>query len=140
GDANGLDQLIAAAEHLRSRPDIAIVLLGEGKMKETLRAQAAEKGLTNFHLIDPVPKTRLPGILAACHIGLMILKPIKRPRWVTPNKIFDYMFTGIPSIVNFPGTTANMVVADGAGVASKPGGAQDLAAHIIHWADHPDER
>lgn len=140
GDANGLDQLIAAAECIRDRPDIAIVLLGEGKMKETLRAQAAVKGLTNFHLIDPVPKTRLPNILAACQIGLMILKQIKRPRWVTPNKIFDYMFAGLPSIVNFPGTTADMVVADGAGIASNPGDAKDMAERIIHWADHPDER
>ncbi|MEK7796267.1 MAG: PhnD/SsuA/transferrin family substrate-binding protein, partial [Pseudomonadota bacterium] len=69
GDANGLDQLLDAAEQFRNRPDIAIVLLGEGKMKETLKQQAATKGLTNFHLIDPVPKTQLPGILAACHIG-----------------------------------------------------------------------
>jgi glycosyltransferase involved in cell wall biosynthesis len=140
GDANGLDQLIDAAEHLRDRPDIAIVLLGEGKMKETLRAQAAARGLTNLHLIDPVPKAQLPSILSACHIGLMILKQIKRPRWVTPNKIFDYMFAGIPSIVNFAGTTADMVVADGAGVASIPGDNKDLAERIKHWADHRDER
>jgi glycosyltransferase involved in cell wall biosynthesis len=140
GDANGLDQLIEAAEHLRRRGDIAIVLLGEGKMKDTLRAQAAEKGLTNFRLIDPVPKSRLPNILAACHVGLMILKQIKRPRWVTPNKIFDYMFAGLPSIVNFAGTTADMVEADGAGVASIPGDNKDLAEKIMYWADHADER
>ncbi len=140
GDANGLDQLLEAADRLRNRPDIAIVLLGEGKMKETLKQQAAAKGLTNFHLIDPVPKTQLPGILAACHIGLMILKQIKRPRWVTPNKIFDYMFTGIPSIVNFAGTTADMVMADGAGYASKPGDAADLAAKIVEWTDHAERR
>src|SRR5262249_55792201 len=79
-------------------------------------------------------------ILAACHIGLMILKQIKRPRWVTPNKIFDYMFAGIPSIVNFAGTTADMVVADGTGVASVPGDAKDLADRIAYWADHPEER
>ncbi len=140
GDANGLDQLLDTAEQLRNRPDIAIVLLGEGKMKETLKQQAAAKGLTNFHLIDPVPKTQLPGILAACHIGLMILKQIKRPRWVTPNKIFDYMFTGIPSIVNFAGTTADMVMADGAGYASKPGDAANLAAKIVEWTDHAERR
>lgn len=140
GDANGLLQLIEAAEHLRDRPNIAIVLIGEGKMKERLRQQAADRGLTNFHLLDPVPKLQLPNILAACHIGLMILKQIKRPRWVTPNKIFDYMFAGIPSIVNFAGTTAEMVVTDGTGVASVPGDARDLAEKIAHWADDAVER
>lgn len=140
GDANGLTQLLDAADFLRDRPDIAIVMIGEGKMRESLKAAAAQRGLANVFLLDSVPKHRLPGILTACHIGLMILKQITRPRWVTPNKIFDYMFAGLPSIVNFPGTTAELVEADGAGVASVPGSAEDLAAKIKYWADHPDER
>ncbi|MCP4248466.1 MAG: glycosyltransferase family 4 protein [bacterium] len=140
GDANGLFQLVEAAERLRDRPDIAIVLIGDGKMRPALQQAAADKGLTNIHLLGMVPKKKLPGILAACHIGLMILKQITRPRWVTPNKIFDYMFTGLPSIVNFPGTTAELVEREQIGVASKAGDAADLAARIIHWVDHPDER
>lgn len=140
GDANGLPQILDAAALLIDRPDIAFVLMGEGKMKEALKADVAARGLSNVHLLDPVPKRELPGILAACDMGLMILKQISRPRWVTPNKIFDYMFTGIPSIVNFAGTTAEMVEADGAGFASKPGDAEDLAAKIRRLADNPDER
>ena len=140
GDANGLFQVLDAAERLRNRPDICILIIGEGKMKPALKERAAAEGLTNVRFLDPVPKHQLPGILAACHIGLMILKQITRPRWVTPNKIFDYMFTGIPAIVNFAGTTAEMVVADGAGVASTPGDADDLARCIRHYADHPEER
>jgi glycosyltransferase involved in cell wall biosynthesis len=140
GDANGLFQLVEAAELLRNRPDIAIVLLGDGKMRDSLQFAVRTKDLHNIHLLHSVPKHRLPGILAASHIGLMILKQISRPRWVTPNKIFDYMFAGLPSIVNFAGTTAQMVVADGAGAVSQPGSAADLAAKIIHYADHPEER
>ncbi len=140
GDANGLTQLLDAAEHLRDRPDIAIVMIGEGKMRPVLIEEARQRGLSNVHLHEPVQKLRLPGILAAAHVGLMILKQITRPRWVTPNKIFDYMFAGLPSIVNFAGTTAELVEADGVGVAAKPGDAADLAARLIHWADHPEER
>lgn len=140
GDANGLSQVLDASEFLRQHPHVAVVLIGEGKMKDMLKAEAARRRLENVHFLDPVPKRELPGILAACHIGLMILKQIPRPRWVTPNKIFDYMFTGIPSIVNFAGTTAEMVVADGAGLASKPGDAADLAEKIRFLADQPDER
>lgn len=140
GDANGLDQVLDAAVLLKNRTDIAIAFIGQGKMREKLMARAKLEGLTNVHFLEPVPKHKLPDVLAACHIGLMILKQIARPRWVTPNKIFDYMFTGLPSIVNFAGTTAELVVADGAGVASKPGDAADLARCIVYWADHPDER
>jgi glycosyltransferase involved in cell wall biosynthesis len=91
-------------------------------------------------MLDPVSKTQLPKVLKGCHIGLMILKQITRERWVTPNKIFDYMFAGLPAIVNFPGTTAELVEAEGVGVASKPACAEDLAAKIEYWADHPEER
>lgn len=140
GDANGLHQLIEAADLLRDRPDIAIVLIGQGKMKETLQADIDAQGLTNIHLLDPVTKLELPAILVASHIGLMILKQIERPRWVTPNKIFDYMFSGLPSIVNFAGTTADLVEAEDVGVASIPGSGKDLAENITRWADHPEER
>ncbi len=140
GDANGLFQVLDAAERLLDHPDIAIVLIGDGKMKAGLRENVERRRLTNVRLLDPVPKIQLPGILAACHIGLMILKQISRPRWVTPNKIFDYMFTGLPSIVNFAGTTADLVEEIGAGVAATPGDADDLANRIRRWADHPEER
>jgi glycosyltransferase involved in cell wall biosynthesis len=140
GDANGLFQVLDAAERLKDRSDIAIALIGDGKMKASLRADADRRGLSSVHFLDPVPKLQLPGILAACHIGLMILKQITRPRWVTPNKIFDYMFTGLPSIVNFAGTTAELVESVGAGVASTPGDPADLAARIRHWADNPEDR
>ncbi len=140
GDANGLIQVIEAAERLRDRPDIAIVLIGDGKVKPDLVETVAERKLDNVHLLSPVPKRDLPGVLTGCHIGLMILKQIVRPRWVTPNKIFDYMFAGLPTIVNFAGTTAELVEKEGVGVASEPGSAEDLAAKIRYFADHPDER
>ena len=139
-DANGLYQVVDAAEYLRDRPEIALLLIGDGKSRAELEAIVAESGLTNVHFLNPIPKKDLVHVLAACHIGLMILKPICRPRWVTPNKIFDYMFTGIPSVVNYAGTTAELVKEYGAGSAADPHSPEDLAAKIAYWADHPQER
>jgi glycosyltransferase involved in cell wall biosynthesis len=140
GDANGLSQVLDAAAHLRDRPEIALVMIGDGKMRGELEARAAREGLHNVRLLPPVPKERLPGVFCCCHVGLMILKQIVRPRWVTPNKLFDYMFSGLPTVVNFPGTTAELVQAEGIGSVSEPGSAEDLAAHIRRWADDPQER
>ena len=139
-DANGLYQVVDAAEHLRDRPDIALVLIGDGRSRAELQQSVAQKGLTNVHFLDPIPKRDLVHVLAACHIGLMILKPIVRPRLVTPNKIFDYMFTGIPSVVNYAGTTAELVEELGVGSAAEPHSAEDLAAKITYWADHIQQR
>jgi len=140
GDANGLMQVIDTAEKLRDRDDIALLLIGDGKAKSRIRTSVAERSLENVHLVDPVPKHRLPDVLAACHIGLIILKQITRPRWVMPNKLFDYMFSGLPTIVNFPGTTAEFVEVAGVGLASTPGSAEDLAAKIKYLADDRELR
>jgi glycosyltransferase involved in cell wall biosynthesis len=140
GIANGLMQLLDAAELLRDRPDIAIVCIGDGKQRAELIAEAKRRRLDSVHFPGSVPKTQLPGILAAAQIGLMILSQISRPRWVTPNKLFDYMFTGLPQIVNFAGTTAELVNAERVGLVATPGSTEDLAAKIRYYADHPDER
>ncbi|MCY2930925.1 MAG: glycosyltransferase family 4 protein [Planctomycetota bacterium] len=139
GWSNGLDYVLDAAERLKHRNDIAILFLGEGREKARLKQVAQDKGLTNVLFLDAVAKTGLPGIMMACDVGLMILLNVgERP--VTPNKIFDYMFCGLPSIVNFGGSTLEMVERDGTGVGADPLNPGDLAAKLEHWADHPDER
>lgn len=140
GKANGLDYILAAAEHSRGRPDIAYVLLGEGSEKPRLNAIAREKRLTNVVFADAVPKKRLPGILALCHIGLMILKDVDEPRPVTPNKIFDYMFTKLPALVNFEGPTIEMVEREGCGLFVDPKRPAELAEKVAKLAGDPDVR
>lgn len=137
GKANGLDYIVAAAECSKDRPDIAYVMIGEGSEKERLRELAQSKGLTNVVFADVVPKERLPGILAVCHIGLMILKYIGEGRPVTPNKIFDYMFMGMPALVNFEGPTWDMVREEGCGLFVDPTNPKDLADKVKMLVDDP---
>lgn len=140
GDTNGLSQLLDAAEILKHRNDIAIVLIGKGSKKNTLINDAISRRLTNVFFLDPVPIARLIGILAASHIGLIIFKQISRPRWLTPNKFYDYCFIGIPSIVNFEGTTADIVQSENIGVFSSPGNSMALANAIEYYSDNEQAR
>jgi glycosyltransferase involved in cell wall biosynthesis len=138
GRANGLDYILDAAACLRDRQDIVFLLVGDGMEKPKLKQRAEELKLTNVRFIDYVPKTALPGILSVCDIGLMILANVgERP--VTPNKIFDYMFVGLPSVVNFPGPTIEMVRSDGTGVYADPTKPEELAQRVVYWAEHRDE-
>jgi len=139
GDANGLFALVEAAGLLRDRPDIAIVLIGDGGRRADLVTAVEEAGLTNIHLLPAMPKVELAPVLAACDVGLMILKPIVRPRWVTPNKLFDYLFAGLPVLVNFAGTTAELVEDERVGSAVTPGDPSALADQLRSWADSPDQ-
>lgn len=140
GKSNGLYYVLDAAKECKDRTDIAYVLIGDGYEKKNLIKATQQKNLNNVIFADPVSKTDLPGILGVCHIGLMILRYIGEPRPVTPNKIFDYMFMGMPSLVNFEGSTIQMVEADECGLYVDPKNSQDLAAKVKMLADNPKMR
>ena len=136
GNTNGLYQLLDAAEKLKHRNDIVIVLIGKGSEKTKLENVSKTRGLSNVIFLDPVPISKLVGILAASHMGLIIFKQITRPRWLTPNKFYDYCFSELPSIVNFDGTTAELVKSEKIGISTLPGSSADLARAIEYYSDN----
>jgi glycosyltransferase involved in cell wall biosynthesis len=138
GKANGLDYILDAAERSRGRPEIAYVLLGSGSERDRLRQEARSRGLGNVVFADAVSKVRLPGILAVCQVGLMILKDIGEPRPVLPNKIFDYMFMGMPAVVNFAGPTWDMVQAEQCGLFAEPLRPESLTEAVVRLKDDPE--
>ncbi len=139
GMSNDLGVLLSAAQQLRDDPSIAIVLLGDGKEKAALMAQAAGWELSNVHFIPPVPKTEMPAALAAADACIAILKPIPLYATVYPNKVFDYMAAGRPVILAIRGVIQEVIEKAGAGIAVQPGDADALAAAILQLAHHPDQ-
>lgn len=99
GVANALDTLIDAAEHLKEYSDIAFVLVGGGKEKDFLQSVVMDKSLSNVTFIDPIPKVEIQAMLSrfdVCYIGLT-----KDPLFrfgVSPNKLFDYLYSGKPIV------------------------------------------
>lgn len=131
GPANGLEQVLAAAEDVAQLP-VDIVLLGSGVVKEALQAQAAAINLTNVRFFDPVPKTEIADILSAADLGLHVLADVELFRTsVSPNKLFDYMAAGLPVLTNSPGLVSNWVVEAGCGWIVPPEGlAEGLRAFV----------
>lgn len=99
GVANAMDTLIEAAERLQRYSDITFALVGGGKEKGAIQALVKEKQLSNVNFIDPIPKVEVQAILEqfdVCYIGLT-----KDPLFrfgVSPNKLFDYLYSGTPII------------------------------------------
>jgi glycosyltransferase involved in cell wall biosynthesis len=126
GPANGLDFVLDAADALRDIPAVAFVLVGNGVEKARLVDAATRRGLTNVVFRPPVPKQRIPEVLAAADAGLHCLADLDLFRSaVSPNKLYDYMAAGLPSITNTMGAVAEMVEASGAGIATAPSGIAD---------------
>lgn len=118
GPANGLDLLLDGAE---KTPEVDVVLVGGGVLKEQLQQDAAARGLSNVRFLDPIPKDVIPDLLAAADIGLHVLADVPLFRTaVSPNKVFDYMAAGLPTLTNCPGLVSDLVTESGAGAAVQP--------------------
>lgn len=138
GMSNDLGVVLEAAHILQEREDIAIVLLGDGKEKPRLVAQAEEIGLENLYFIPPVPKDSMPEALAAVDACIAILKPVEMYKTVYPNKVFDYMAAGRATILAIDGVIRQVVEEAQAGLFVPPGDPGALAQAIRQLADHPE--
>ncbi len=139
GMSNDLGRLLEAARLLQDQPNIAIVLLGDGKEKSALLQQSAQMGLANVFFLPPVPKSGMSLALAGCDACIGILKPIPLYATVYPNKIFDYMAAAKPVILAIDGVIRQVVEEAGAGIFVPPGNAAALAGAIREMAAEPQE-
>ena len=139
GLSNDLDVVLDAALQLKDQSAIKIVLLGDGKEKPRLQARAAELGLDNVLFLPPLPKTAMPGALAAADACLAILKPIELYKTTYPNKVFDYMAAGRPVVLAIDGVVRQVVEEAQAGIFTEPGDPTALAAAIKELASNPSK-
>lgn len=132
GIANSLNTLLEAAELVKEHTGIVFVLVGRGKEKENLQALAKEKNLSNVVFIDPIPKVQIQAMLSnfnACFIGLT-----KDPLFrfgVSPNKLFDYLYSAKPILYAIDSGAYKPVEAAGAGFQIEPENPQALAGSIL---------
>jgi glycosyltransferase involved in cell wall biosynthesis len=138
GLSNDLGVLLQAAELLSDRPEVALVLLGDGKDKANLQRRAAEKGLENVYFVPPIPKREMGEALAAADACVGILKPVALYATVYPNKIFDYMAAGRPVILAMEGVIREVVESALAGLPVPPGDPEKLAQAVRQLAQDPE--
>lgn len=138
GPANDLGIVLQAADRLRERTDIVFVLVGDGKEKSSLVRQAEEMALPNVVFIPAKPKVRMPEFLAAADAGLAVLKDIPMFTTTYPNKVFDYMAAGRPTILVIDGVIRKVVESAGGGVFVPPGDPVALAEAVCDLAADPE--
>ena len=138
--SNDLGIVLEAAEHLRETPEIIFVLLGDGKEKPNLMAQAEARQLKNVRFLPPVPKNEIPKALAAADLCLAILKPIEAYKTTYPNKVFDYMAAGRAVVLAIDGVIREVLEEAGAGIAVQPGDPEALANAVRKLAEEPEQR
>ena len=140
GRANGLDQLVDAADALRRWGDtrITIVALGDGGERSRLEERARELALDNLLFLPPVPKEQLAGIVGAADVTLTIFAPHPILETNSPNKFFDSLAAAKPVVVNLGGWLRELVERHEAGVWVPAGNAEALAGALSALAANPE--
>jgi colanic acid biosynthesis glycosyl transferase WcaI len=129
------------AERLRERPEIKFAMVGAGAARETLQRAAEERRLSNLRFYPLQPAERLPAVLAAGDVHLVVQRR-DAADLVMPSKLTNILAAGKPSIATVDPATAvyNVLNEHDCGITTAPESAAELAAGILTLAEGAEVR
>jgi colanic acid biosynthesis glycosyl transferase WcaI len=136
----GLETVIKAAALLRDTPDIIFMIVGEASSLHRLQQECQEYGADNVLLLPFQPREKLPVMLAAADVGLVIQKK-NVISFNMPSKIQVLLASGRAIVASVPdnGTAARAIKQSGGGVVVPPEDAQALADSILELYKQPEK-
>ncbi len=136
----GLETVVKAAAALRDVPDIAFVIVGEAKGLQRLQQECQDIGADNVLLLPFQPREKLPEMLAAADVGLVVQKK-NVISFNMPSKIQVLLASGRALVASVPdnGTAARAIRQSCGGVVVTPEDSQALAAAVLDLYQHPEK-
>ncbi len=145
GLVNGLGYLVDLAASMRAiAPEIRFLLVGSGAEADELKAQAERAGILDrtLWIWPPVPKSQVPGLMAAATTAVSVVIPLKALEDNSANKFFDALAAGKPVAVNHEGWQADILRESAAGIvlpADDAAMAAGLLSDFLHDPDRLDK-
>lgn len=141
GMACGLDVVLRAGELLKAkgRDDVAIILVGDGAVREDLESRAKQLGLINIIFAGQVGKHEVPAHLQMLDACLVHLRRQDLFRYVLPSKIFEAAAMEKPIVLGVAGYAAELIEKAGAGVTFEPENAEQLVAALEQLAANGEQ-
>jgi len=83
---------------------IVLLIIGDGPAKDSIKNFIRHNKINNVFFCGPVPYLKMPEIIAACDIGLVVLPDHPWWRYQCPTKLIEFLAMGKPVIAsNLPG-------------------------------------
>lgn len=137
GLAQGLDQILLAAQKLQLTEDIGFTFIGDGPEKQKLMQLSKDLGLKNTRFLDPISKKQIPEFLQNAQA---IIVPLKiQLTGAVPSKLYEAMAMGKPVILIAESEAAKIVSDAKCGMVVHPGDINGLVSAIRYLKDHPTE-
>jgi colanic acid biosynthesis glycosyl transferase WcaI len=140
GEVQALEHAVRAVALLRDRPDIGLVLVGEGVARRGLEALTQRLGLTDrVRFVGPRPMAEMPGLMAGSVAQLVTLRDLELFRGTIPSKVQASMACGAPVLCAVAGDAAALVERERCGLTVAPEDARELAAAMRVLVDMSSE-
>ena len=116
GSSQALECFVQAMDHL-SDDSAVLRLVGSGDVESQLRDQAAELGVQDrVEFEGLVPREEVPGLLTEATIGIAPIRDTEEMAYAMPTKLYEYMASGLPTVVTGRGEIEQFVERSGGGV------------------------
>lgn len=136
----GLETVIEAASRLHYLPNLAIVIVGEENALQRLHQFCKDCGVDNVTLLPLQPREKLPEMLAAADVGLVVQKH-NVISFNMPSKIQVLLASGCAVVASVPanGTAAKAIEHSGGGIVVPPEDPDALATAILELYYQPEK-
>lgn len=134
GAINDVPWLVEVAARSRAAGSpLRFAIVGDGAERAQIEGRARAHGLLgdHLHLLPPVPKRAMPGLLGCATVATSLFMPLPEMQANSANKFFDALAAGRPIAINYGGWHAELLAKTGAGVAL-PHAEPSRAAAMLH--------
>ena len=128
GIINGVDYLARLAGAVwQLNQDIRFVVIGDGKEKDRVAAEATKEGVLekNFFMLPRIAKNEIAAWLTAADVATSLFVDLEAMWANSANKFFDSLAAGTPVAINYGGWQKEMLEESGAGLVLDP---EDVSA------------
>jgi colanic acid biosynthesis glycosyl transferase WcaI len=138
GHTSSLEDVLSAAELLKSESDIFFAILGEGVKKPILREAAQAKGLENVFFLPYQPREVFAEMMAAADVSLVTLNQASSLSSL-PSKTFNIMASARPILAVTPPESeiARLVTEGQCGINVPPNQPALLADQVLRLKSQP---
>jgi len=140
-DDRGIYDCIQAFQSL-GRSEVRLVCAGRATIVRDQRLRLAldtPQAIEDFEYLGHLPYTDIPGLLKGALAGLLCFKPTPNNLLGTPNKLFEYMSSGIPVIASDFPYIRQVIKATDCGILVQADNVEDIASAMTYILENPEE-
>lgn len=142
GEAQSLDTFVHAAKVVIDKGyDIQLVVVGDGRYKETLQELINELGIGNYvHFVGKHPPTEMSEFFSYADALYVTLKDEYIFSLTIPSKVQSYLACGKPILASLNGEGARIIKESNSGYVSNAENVSALADNIIKMFELSEEK